>query len=85
MGEILDDSNAARGMALYGVIGGMGRFVAPLVGGVAVLPAKQFAKFGIPLKQFPLALPSAMVAFSCAGVLLFAYFELKKRLKTDKN
>jgi hypothetical protein len=85
MGEIMDDSNAARGMALYGVIGGMGRFVAPLVGSVAALPAKQFAKFGVPLKEFPFALPSAMVAFSCAGVLLFAYFELQETLKNRQK
>lgn len=85
MGEIMDDSNAARGMALYGVIGGMGRFIAPLVGSIAVLPAKQFAKFGVPLEEFPFAIPSAMVAVSCAGVLLFAYFELQETLKNRQK
>lgn len=32
MSEILDDSNNTRGMAIFGVIGGVGRTVGPLIG-----------------------------------------------------
>jgi Major Facilitator Superfamily len=82
IGELLDDSNNPRGMTLYGTIGGTGRFIGPIVGIYLISPAERYHLFvGTLFEDFPLALPSSMVALSCAIVLLFAYFELQETFK----
>ena len=78
----MDDSNNPRGMALYGTIGGMGRFIGPIVGIYLISPAERYPLFeGTLFDHFPLALASVIVALSCALVLLFAYFELQETFK----
>ena len=82
IGELLDDSNNPRGMALYGTIGGIGRFVGPIVGIYLISPAERYPLFeGTLFDHFPLALSSIIVALSCALVLLFAFFELQETFK----
>ena len=69
-------------MTLYGTIGGTGRFIGPIVGIYLVSPAEPYHLFvGTLFQNFPLALPSTIVAFSCAIVLLLAYFELQETFK----
>lgn len=67
LGEISDDTNSARGMALYAVIGGSGRFFGPLLGGLLYDPAKNYPSiFGETFFQsFPFALPALIVAIYC--------------------
>ena len=41
MSEITDDTNNARGMALFAVVGGVGRTIGPMIGGFLSEPAKK--------------------------------------------
>eukprot|EP00597_Dinobryon_sp_UTEXLB2267_P003779 CAMPEP_0170064116 /NCGR_PEP_ID=MMETSP0019_2-20121128/4725_1 /TAXON_ID=98059 /ORGANISM="Dinobryon sp., Strain UTEXLB2267" /LENGTH=671 /DNA_ID=CAMNT_0010270707 /DNA_START=55 /DNA_END=2071 /DNA_ORIENTATION=- len=75
LAEISDDSNSARGMALYAVIGGSGRIVGPLLGGLLYN-----APCGPVLAPFPLALPSLAVAAYCGAMLLLALLTLQETL-----
>eukprot|EP01036_Dinobryon_divergens_P025839 gene25839-34427_t len=73
LGEISDDTNSARGMALYGVIGGSGRIIGPLLGGLLYDPARIYpAAFrSSPFEHFPFALPALFVSLYCLCMLPF--------------
>ena len=82
IGEILDDSNTARGMALFGVIGGLGRFIGPLIGGYLAFPVDSNSSFkGTIFDSFPISLPAAIISVDSLVVLIFAYFGLSETLK----
>ena len=82
IGEILDDSNTARGMALFGVIGGLGRFIGPLIGGYLSFPVDNYSSLkGTIFASFPIALPAAIISVDSLVVLIFAYFGLSETLK----
>jgi MFS family permease len=82
IGEILDDTNTAKGMPLYGVIGGVGRFFGPIIGGYLSIPAEHYDIFKKTVfDTYPFALPSLVVAVNCLIILIFGYFELPETLK----
>ena len=71
LGEVLDDTNTASGFALMGVIGGLGRFIGPLIGCYLFFPGENYSLFESTLfDNYPLALPSAVVAV-CSFITLF--------------
>ena len=71
LGEVVDDTNTVKGFALFGVIGGLGRFVGPIIGGYLSFPADNYSLFdGTVFDTFPLALSSSVVALSCFILLL---------------
>ena len=77
IGEVLDDTNSARGMSVYGVIGGVGRIIGPLLGGFLSSPAKTFTFMkGTIFETFPYCLPQILLAFGCLLMLILAYFQL---------
>ena len=62
MGEILDDSNNSKGMAIFGVIGGLGRIVGPMLGGFLSSPADHYTVFeNTPFESYPFSLPSVLL------------------------
>jgi MFS family permease len=83
MAEITDDSNNARSMALYGVIGGFGRTIGPVIGGFLINPAKTFpATFkGTIFESYPFALPVTLVAAQCLITVILAVHFLDETLK----
>ena len=85
LGEISDDTNSARGMALYGVIGGSGRIFGPLLGGLLYDPARLYpAAFGS-FEHFPFALPALFVSFYCLCMLPFVAALLPETLVTARK
>lgn len=81
--EISDDTNSARGMALFGIIGGIGRTVGPVVGGFLSEPAKRYSSLrGTLFEEYPFSLPSIVIVAMCALVFFTAYFELPETLHT---
>lgn len=81
-GEILDDSNQARGMSLFGLVGGMGRFIGPALGGFLSNPRSWYDE-QVPnfIELFPFFIPPALCALSCFAVFLAAYFYLPETLE----
>ena len=73
LGEISDDTNSARGMSLYGVIGGSGRIFGPLLGGLLYDPARIYpaAFSSSPFEHFPFALPALFVSVYCLCMFPF--------------
>jgi hypothetical protein len=81
LGEISDDSNAARGMALFGVIGGFGRTIGPIIGGFLSSPADNYPIFKNTIfETFPYALPSIVISVNCLIVFFISYFLLAETL-----
>jgi hypothetical protein len=82
LAEISDDSNAAKGMALFGVIGGFGRSIGPIIGGFLSSPAQAYPKVfrGTIFEKFPFALPCLVISFNCFCVLAISYFSLSETL-----
>jgi MFS family permease len=81
MAEIHDDTNSAKGMAIFGVIGGLGRTVGPFIGGFLAQPADHYPSMGgTVFETFPFALPSCMIVAFCLIVFVVAYFELSETL-----
>ncbi len=77
LGEILDDTNSARGMSVYGIIGGVGRIIGPLIGGFLSSPVKTFTFMkGTIFETFPYCLPQIILAFGCFIMLILAYIHL---------
>lgn len=77
MGEILDESNTAGGMALYGVIGGVGRTIGPIIGGYLSMPADQYPIFRHTVfEKYPFSLPSLIIAINCVIIFVVALFYL---------
>lgn len=78
---LIIDSNAARSMALFGVIGGVGRTIGPVIGGLLSSPADSFPLFrGTVFQTFPFALPCLVVSSNCLLVLFLAYFHLHETI-----
>lgn len=81
MAEIHDDTNSAKGMAIFGVVGGLGRTVGPFIGGFLSQPADHYDIMkGTVFETFPFALPSCLVVIFCLIVFVVAYFELTETL-----
>lgn len=82
LAEISDDSNSAKGMALFGVIGGFGRTIGPVIGGFLSLPADNYPSLfkNTVFETYPFALPSIFVALNCVVVFLISYFYLPETL-----
>ena len=87
MAEILDDSNNAKGMALFSVIAGVGRAIGPILGGFLSSPADHYPYIfrGSLFETFPFALPSLIVSCTCAVVVLVAVFNLNETLKAPNS
>jgi hypothetical protein len=90
IGEILDDSNTSKGMALFGVIGGVGRTIGPIIGGFLAMPADHYPIFkGTLFERYPFCLPCLIISVSCFLILILAYFQLVETLvihkKNDKS
>jgi len=87
MGEITDDSNNARGMALFAVVGGIGRTIGPMIGGFLSEPAKSYPNiFGNTIFElFPYALPNLLISINCIIVVIIAYFELPETLRLKRS
>ena len=80
--EILDETNSHVGMSVFGVVGGIGRTIGPVIGGFLSTPADHYKIFkGTIFETFPFALPSLTVALSCLIVFSMAYMELQETLK----
>ena len=80
--EILDETNSHVGMSVFGVVGGIGRTIGPVIGGFLSTPAAQYPVFkGTLFDTFPFALPSLTVAVSCIIVFGLAYVELQETLR----
>jgi MFS family permease len=86
MAEILDDSNNAQGMAVFGVIGGLGRIIGPAIGGFLSDPASHYDLFQNTIfESYPFALPSILVVGVCIISLVVAIFELPETLQSAKG
>lgn len=86
MGEILDDTNTAKGMALFGVIGGIGRTVGPILGGFLAMPADHYPGFkGTIFETYPFCLPCIVISASCVLILILSYFQLVETLIPRKK
>ena len=82
LAEILDDSNNARGMSLFSVIGGVGRTVGPMLGGFFSSPAISYPVFrGTVFELYPFALPGVLVSSTCLVVVILAWFNLSETLR----
>ena len=83
MGEILDDSNNAKGMALFSLFGGVGRTLGPALGGFLSSPAVKYPLVfrGSVFQNHPFALPCLIVSALCAIVVVLAFFHLPETLR----
>ena len=82
LAEISDDTNSAKAMALFGVIGGFGRTIGPVIGGFLSSPADLYpSTFSHTVFQrYPYALPSLVISTNCLLVLAVAYLFLTETL-----
>lgn len=78
--EIHDDSNFAKGMAIFGAVGGLGRAMGPVIGGALAQPAFLAHFKGNFIERFPFVLPSLVIVVFCLFVFIFAYIELSETL-----
>ena len=87
MSEITDDTNNARGMALFAVVGGVGRTIGPMLGGFLSEPARLYPNVfkDTIFETFPYALPNFIIAINCLIVGTVAYFELPETLRLKRN
>jgi len=86
LAEISDDTNMAQGMAYFGVVGGAGRMVGPMIGGLLSMPAKSYPIFrGTIFDTFPFALPSMVITVYCLVILLVTYIWLPETLPMKKR
>ena len=77
MAEILDDTNNARGMTLYGIIGGAGRVIGPALGGYLSNISSTYPVFkGTVFDAYPYLMPCLVVSAQCLLMAAVAYFEL---------
>lgn len=83
MAEILDDSNQAKGMAYWGVIGGIGRVLGPIIGSTLSSPAELYPSTFGPhsiFVDYPFAMPCLFVSFCSVLAFVLGYFELDETL-----
>lgn len=68
-------------MSLFGVIGGIGRTIGPVLGGLLSSPADNYSLFrGTVFESHPFALPCLVVSANCLLVFLVAFFDLHETL-----
>jgi ABC-type branched-subunit amino acid transport system permease subunit len=69
-------------MAVFGVIGGVGRTVGPIIGAFFAEPAKTMPRVfrNTVFETYPFALPSVVLAVNCAVVMGMAYVMLQETL-----
>ena len=85
MGEICNNKNSAKGMAIFGTVGGLGRTIGPVVGGFLSEPARHYHFFkGGLFETYPFALPSVVIVCLCNIALITAYAELTETLSYAK-
>ncbi|CAN0181451.1 unnamed protein product, partial [Ectocarpus fasciculatus] len=85
MGEISNNKNSAKGMAIFGTVGGLGRTIGPVVGGFLSEPADHYPFFrGGVFDAYPFALPSVVIVCLCSIALITAYTELAETLSDVK-
>ena len=82
LAEISDDTNLARGMAYFGVIGSIGRVIGPVIGGLLSYPANHFPDTfgGTVFETYPFALPSIVITLNCIIMFVVTYFFLPETL-----
>lgn len=84
MSEILDDKNTPKGMALYGVIGGLGRAIGPILGGLLVFPQQASHSKNYILRYFPFCIPTIIISINCCIMFAIAYYELEETLVSSE-
>eukprot|EP01034_Spumella_vulgaris_P024616 gene24616-30984_t len=67
LAEVCDDTNSAKGMALFGVIGGVGRTIGPVVGGFLSSPAENYPNLDSPSDSLALLSDSQHDSSSSTG------------------
>jgi MFS family permease len=69
-------------MALFGVIGGIGRTIGPIIGGFLSTPAELYPRTfkNTIFERFPFALPSLIISANCLVILLVSYLYLDETL-----
>lgn len=85
LAEILDDTNSIRGTSYYGVVGGIGRTLGPVIGGYLAEPSKLFPDLFPPesfVGSHPFVLPCLFVLSYALLVLVLAYFVLPESKRT---
>lgn len=81
LSEICDDTNVAKAMSYFGIVGGVGRTIGPMIGGFLSTPAKRFPVFRNSIfDTFPFALPSLIISVCCFIVFTITYFVLPETL-----
>jgi MFS family permease len=82
LSEISDDSNVAKGMAYFSVIGSVGRVIGPMIGGLLSYPARSYPSVfaGTIFDTFPFALPSVIVTINCVAIIAVTYVWLPETL-----
>ena len=84
LGETLDDSNQLRGTAYYGIVGGIGRVVGPLIGGFLSPSQDSLAKDANKTTFFglhPFALPCVFILLYSGIAVFLAYVFLPETKK----
>jgi uncharacterized membrane protein len=77
LAEICDDSNLPKAMSYFGIVGGVGRTIGPIIGGFLSLPADKYNIFKNTIfEQYPFALPSLIISISCIIIFIISYFTL---------
>lgn len=85
MGEISNNKNSAKGMAIFGTVGGLGRTVGPVIGGFLSQPSEHYELFkGGFFEKYPFALPSVIIVILCSVALMTAFVELAETLPSPK-
>lgn len=70
-GEILSAKNQARGMSIFGIVGGMGRFIGPALGGFLCVTPQPILNIAPFFYEFPYLLPNLICGSFC---FLIAFF-----------
>ena len=84
LAEICDDSNLPKAMSYFGIVGGVGRTIGPIIGGFLSLPADKYDVFKNTIfEQYPFALPSLIISISCIIIFVISYFTLIETKRFD--
>ncbi len=80
LSEITNESNQARGFAVFGVARGLGMVVGPIVGGFLCLPAEKYPFLfqGTIFEEFPYALPCVIGWLIAMAGCIVGYFVLEE-------
>jgi len=86
LAEICDDSNLPKAMSYFGVVGGIGRTIGPIIGGFLSLPADKYHIFKNTIfETYPYSLPSLIISNLCLIVFIISYFTLIETKQFDNN